>query len=272
MSATILVRGGGDLASGIVLRLHKAGLNVVITELPQPLAVRRSVAFCEAVYEGQVTIEKLGGVRIADPTDTFSILNVFARQAVPVLIDPDCRAAISLHPLAIIDARMTKLPPEPFRHSALLYIGLGPGFIAGDNCHAVIETSRGHTLGRVYWQGETLADTGLPDTVQGQRAERVLRSPASGEFTALAEIRDQVEAGQVVAKVAGQEVTVPFKGVLRGLIRSGLVVKKGLKIGDLDPRNDPEVCSLVSDKALAVGGGVLEALLSRPEVRRSLWT
>src|SRR5512141_2493519 len=178
MPAIILIRGGGDLASGVALRLLRSGLNIVIAELPKPLAVRRSVCFSEAVYEGQVVVENVTAHAVADPTDTLKIFNVLAKRQIPVLVDPECVSAHSLHPLAIIDARMLKRPPERLSHKALLYIGLGPGFEAPTNCHAVIETQRGHNLGRVIWAGSSLTDTAKPEG----DARRVLRAPADGIF------------------------------------------------------------------------------------------
>ncbi len=267
MPSIILIRGGGDLATGVALRLIRSGLRVVVTEIAQPLAVRRTVAFAEAIYAGEITIEGITAHRIPDPTDSFRILMVLGKQQVPVLVDPDCSSAKILHPSVIVDGRMTKRAPEPIGYSPLLYIGLGPGFEAGLNCQAVIETRRSHLLGRVYWRGGSDPDTGRPDG----DPQRVLRAPADGEFIAHAEIGQHLEAGQVIAEIAGQAITAPFAGILRGLLHSGLTVTRGLKIGDIDPRDDPRLCQFVSDKALSVGGGVLEAILSRPELRSQLW-
>jgi xanthine dehydrogenase accessory factor len=267
MPSLILIRGGGDLATGVAFRLIRTGLRVVVTELPQPLAVRRMVSFAEAIYAGEITIEDLTGRAVSDPTDTLRILNILSKQQVPVLVDPDCASAKALHPSVIVDGRMIKRPPEPIGYAPQLYIGLGPGFIAGENCQAVVETRRGHTLGRVYWRGVPEPDTGQPN---GDPA-RVLRAPADGELIAHSEIGQHVEAGQAIAEVAGQMVTAPFPGVLRGLLHPGLTVQRGLKIGDIDPRGDPRLCQMVSDKALSIGGGVLEAILSRPELRSQLW-
>ncbi len=267
MPATILIRGGGDLASGVALRLHRIGLNVVITELERPLAVRRTVSFSEAVYEGQVTVEGVSARRVDDAADTLKILNILAKRQIPVLIDPECAAARSLHPLAIVDGRMTKRPPEPLSHNALLYIGLGPGFRAPVNCHAVIETQRGYTLGRVIWDGSSLNDTSMPEG----DPRRVLRAPASGILKSQIEIGSHVDLGQPIAAVGDEVIAASFAGVVRGMLRSGSAVTKGLKIGDLDARDNPAICQLVSDKSLAVGGGVLEALLTRPEARVRLY-
>lgn len=267
MPSTILIRGGGDLASGVALRLYRCGLNVVITELAQPLAVRRTVSFSEAVYDGEISIENVTGRSVADPTDMLKIMNVLAKRHIPVLIDPECKSSALLHPLAIVDARMLKRAPEPLRHTAMLYIGLGPGFQAPENCQAVIETQRGHRLGRVIWQGASDGDTARPDG----DVRRVLRAPFDGTFESNAKIGEHYEPGRQLGTVGGESIIAPFAGVLRGLLRPGLPVTRGMKIGDIDPRNDPGLCMLASDKALAIGGAVLEALLTRPEVRSKLW-
>ena len=267
MPATILVRGAGDLASGVALRLYRTGLNIVMTELAAPLAVRRTVSFAEAIYEGSVDIEGVTGRRIEDPSDMLKILNVVSAHQIPVIIDPMCRAAGQLHPLVIIDGRMTKRAPEPLQHSAEMYIGLGPGFNAPAHCHAIVETERGHALGRVIWQGSALADSANPDG----DVRRVLRSPAEGVLMSTARIGQHFEQGDAIATVGGVTVAAPFAGVLRGLLRPGIRARLGMKIGDLDARDDPRLTKLVSDKSLAVGGGVLEAMLARTEVRAKLW-
>ena len=267
MPSLVLIRGGGDLATGVALRLLRCGLRVVITELPRPLAVRRTVAFAEALYTGEMTVEGITARAVSDPSDSLKILTILGKQQVPVLADPECSAARALHPAVIVDGRMTKRPPEPIGYVPLLYLGLGPGFTAGENCQAAVETRRGHMLGRVYWQGGPDPDTGQPDG----DPTRVLRAPADGQLVARAEIGQHLEAGQPVAEVGGESVAAPFKGVLRGLLHPGQAVTRGLKIGDVDARDDPRLCRLVSEKALAVGGGVLEAILSKPEVRAILW-
>lgn len=273
MPALIVIRGGGDLASGVALRLHRAGLNVVITELPHPLAVRGTVSFAEAIYEKQITVEGITARVVNDPADTLKILNILSKQQIPVLIDPDCNAAKLLSPLAIVDARMIKRPPEALSHRALLYLGLGPGFTSPLNCHAVIETQRGHTLGRVIWEGSTLNDTSKPEG----DPRRVLRAPQDGVIVNHKQIGDHCEPDELIAEIQSEienqksRIVSPFTGVLRGLIHSGLTVTRGMKIGDIDPRDDARICQLISEKALAIGGGVMEALLTRPEVRNRLW-
>ena len=280
MPSLILIRGGGDLATGVAIRLIRSGLRVVVTELAQPLAVRRTVSFAEAIYTGKVTVEGFTACRLTDPTDSFNILTVLGKQQVPVLVDPDSTCAKLLHPAVIIDARMTKRSPEPIGYSPALYIGLGPGFEAGANCQVVIETRRGHMLGRVYFRGSPEPDTGQPD---GDPA-RVLRSPADGVIVAHKQIGEHCETGDLIAEIQssipsgydvenqGSQIVSPLTGVLRGLLHPGLTVRRGIKIGDIDPRDDPRLCALVSDKALSIGGGVLEAILSKPEVRAQLWS
>jgi xanthine dehydrogenase accessory factor len=167
---------------------------------------------------------------------------------------------------------MLKLPPEALKHSAKLYIGLGPGFIGGGNCHAAIETQRGPWLGRVLWDGPTQPDSGTPEAVGEKQTDRVLLSPIDGALVAMKMIGDLIKQGETVAEVNGQLIVAPFDGVLRGLIHSEVEIHKGMKIGDLDPRNDPQLCNHISDKALAIGGGVLEAILSKTELRPHLWT
>ena len=262
-TAHVLLRGGGDLASGVALRLYRSGIPIVIVELPQPLAVRRSVSFAEAVFDGQHTIEGVTG-RLVQRDQLQASLDA---DEIPVLIDPNADI-LHHHPFSVVvDARLIKLPPPPLPVDVPLHIGLGPGFHAGENCHAVIETRRSHTLGRVYWNGTTQPDSGEPE---GDR-RRVLRASGDGELVSMVKICQHVEEGQEIAVIGDQWTVVsPFAGVLRGLIHDGLHVTKGLKIGDIDPRNEMSACSLVSDKALAIGGGVLEAILSKEEIRQTI--
>jgi xanthine dehydrogenase accessory factor len=265
----VLIRGGGDLATGVALRLHRAGIKLVITELPQPLAVRRTVSFAEAVYEGTWEVE---GVR-ARLFDADQLSAWEETDEIPVLIDPDADILSSSHFPVVVDARLTKRPPAPLPTQVPLHIGLGPGFRAGSDCHAVIETRRSHTLGRVIWEGASQADSGEPEG----DPRRVLRAPVDGVLVGHAKIGDHLQAGQLVAEVQSEiqnrksEILSPFAGVLRGLLHDGLYATKGMKVGDVDARNDRAACFLVSDKALAIGGGVLEAVLSRREIREKLF-
>lgn len=266
----ILLRGGGDLASGIALRLYRAGLRLLIAELDQPLAVRRTVSFGEAVYEGTQTVEGVTARRV-EPAQIEASL---AAGEIPVLIDPEAEILLSsLHIPAVIDARLLKTSPRPLPADVPLHIGVGPGFHAGINCHAVIETRRSHTLGRLYWEGASQPDSGQPDG----DPRRVLRAPEAGRFLGHKQIGEHCEPGELIAEIEqpGEDgkakMVSPLKGVLRGLIRSGIHVSQGLKVGDIDPRDDASACYLVSDKALAIGGAALEAVLTRVDIRKQLW-
>lgn len=264
----VLIRGGGDLASGVALRLYRSGFQVVILEIPQPLAVRRLVSFAEAIYTGLVTVEDVTAKCVDDVEKAFDSLS---QGQIPVMVDPQANSRNLLRPTVLVDGRMIKRSPELNLDYAPLVVGLGPGFWAGRDCHAVIETNRGHRLGRVIWHGPTEPDTKIPDIVAGKREERVLRATKEGIIKQLVSIGDHLEPGQPVLTIGGEPVLAPFKGVLRGLIHPGSSVQLGQKVGDLDPRDDPSYCTMVSDKSLAVGGGVLEAVLSRPELRPLLW-
>ena len=266
----VLIRGGGDLASGVALRLHRVGMKVLITELEQPLVIRRSVSFAEAVYSKVTQVEEVAGSLVESNSE---IESAWDRGEVPVKIDPECEIISELNKADLkasimVDARMTKKPPYLELGSTPFMVGLGPGFTVGENCDAVIETNRGHYLGRVYWLGSAQADTGMPEGFGAQYKDRVLRSPSDGVLYSEREICERLEAGDLIGVVNGQEIRAPINGILRGLLHSGLYVTKGYKIGDLDPRNDPAYCRFVSDKALAIAGGVLEAILSRDSVQQ----
>ncbi len=266
---TIVIRGGGDLASGVVLRLARAGLRLVITELPEPLAVRRSVSFSEAVYAGQMEIEGLRAKLISTPLE---MPLMWAEQSIPVLVDPLGEYLNQIRPQILVDARMLKRAPELSYPAEWFMIGLGPGFVVGQNCDAAVETKRGPHLGRVYWQGAPEADTGQPDVIGGRAGERVLRAPQAGVLHTLVEIGEIVSDGMVLARVGHAAIKAQFRGVVRGLLRNGSKVSAEMKIGDVDPRCDPALCTLVTDKALAIGGGVLEAILSIKKFRQQLWS
>ena len=250
------------MASGVALRLHRCGLRIVVSELPEPLAVRRRVSFAEAVYAGVATVEERTARRVSDPGDTTLVKQIMDEGQIPVLIDPQGEAILHLRPVVVVDARMLKDHKEPFVCPAKLRIGLGPGFVAGENCDVLVETNRGIALGRVVWSGSAEPDTSVPESVAGRLEERVLRAPANGILVAHAEICDHLEKGQLVAEVGGRPVHAAFKGVLRGLIHPGVSVIQNMKIGDVDPRDDTRACIQVSDKSLAVAGGVLEAILA----------
>ncbi|MCP5027543.1 MAG: EF2563 family selenium-dependent molybdenum hydroxylase system protein [Actinomycetia bacterium] len=252
-----LLRGGGDLATGVACRLFRAGWPVIVLELAQPMAVRRDVALASAVVDGVVDIEGMVGRRV-EGTDV--ALAVAEAGEVAVLVSPSIPA---VEADVIIDARLAKVNIDTLITDAELVIGLGPGFTAGVDCHAVVETQRGHQLGRVLWEGGAAPNTGVPGEIGGQGAERVLRAPADGTATWNRHIGDTTESGEVIGSVGGTQVAAPFAGIIRGLIAPDTPVIKGTKIGDVDPRLDFAARGLISDKALAIGGGVVEAILTR---------
>ena len=233
---------------------------MVVLELPEPLTIRRTVALSTAVADGEVTVEGMRGVLAATPEEARET----AEQGdVAVLVAPELAALAPLRPDLVVDARLAKRNIDTSIDDADIVIGLGPGFTASRDCHAVVETMRGHRLGRVIWSGSAQSNTGSPASVGGRSADRVLRSPFAGRVVWQAAIGDEVVRGQPLAEVGGTTLKAPFDGVLRGAIRSGMTVWAGLKIGDVDPRSDPSACWEISDKALAVGGGALEAVLAR---------
>jgi len=260
----VIIRGGGDLATGVAYRLHKAGFPLIITELPNPLVVRRTVALATAVLQGQITVEDLHARHVTSINEAEAL--AYAGATIPVLAAPNIDPLISHleSPLStVVDARMAKRNIDTHIDQAPLVIALGPGFTAGADCHAVVETMRGHCLGRVIWHGAAQPDTGTPGIVAGKGKERVLRAPVAGTVHWSVEIGDWVQAEQRLGTVENHEIRAPFDGVIRGLIAPGAQVPRGLKIGDVDARGDASACHLISDKALSIGGGVLEAILTR---------
>jgi xanthine dehydrogenase accessory factor len=252
----VVVRGGGDLGTGVAWRLHRAGFPIVVLERERPLTVRRTVAFSTAVTDGSITVEEVKGVLVDDPDAAVET----RAKAVAVLV-ADSIPAFPRAVSVVVDARLAKRPLDTRREMAPLVIGLGPGFVAGDHAHAVIETNRGHRLGKVIWQGTADPDTGIPGTVGGESERRVLRADADGEVRWQVEIGDLVEEREAMGVIDDHVVAAPLSGVVRGLIAEG-PVKVGLKVGDIDPRGDPSVCYEISDKSRSVAGGVLEAVMT----------
>ena len=253
-----LIRGAGDLATGIALRLWRSGIRVVLTDLERPTAIRRTVAFSEAIVHGETTVEDVIARPAANADEARALL---AQGIVPVLADPGCACREALAPDALVDAILAKRNLGTRITDAPVVVGVGPGFTAGEDCHAVIETMRGHTLGRVIYRGSALPNTNIPGLIGGYAGERVLRAPADGVFTRILDIGDEVQPGDIAGTVNGQPMKCTIGGVVRGILPSGTPVHRGMKSGDVDPRCQPEYCTTASDKALAVGGGALEAIL-----------
>ena len=255
----IVVLGAGELASGVALRLHHCGFTILMTEIAEPRAVRRLVAFSEAVYDGGCRVEGIRAVRIDSIADSDRVRQ---EGAIPVIVDPGATAWREWKPDVLIDGRMKKGGHRLGRSDANRLIGLGPGFTAGEDCHFVIETSRGHSLGRVISDGRAAKNTGIPGELGGESVRRVFRSPADGIFQSHNSLGDFVHTGDELGTVSDLPVLSALDGVLRGQIRPGIEVSKGEKIGDVDPRPETPVRQ-VSEKALAIAGGVVEAILRR---------
>lgn len=255
----VVVRGGGDLATGAVARLHRAGFPVIVLEIDPPLAVRRTVAVAGAVIAGEVRIEDLLARRVADAGEA---LELSRSGIIPVLVDvdmPELPSEVEVE--VVVDGRVAKRNIDTRPDDAPLVIGLGPGFTAGVDCHAIVETMRGPHLGRVLWTGSATPNTGIPGWIGGEDEQRVLRAETTGTVEWEVEIGDHVVRDQAIGHVGETTVRALTAGVVRGLITPGFPATPGLKIGDIDPRAEREACFEISDKALAVGGGVLEAVL-----------
>lgn len=253
----VLIKGAGDLATGVAHRLFRAGFRVLMTELAQPTVIRRTVSFAEAIYTGENNVEGISA-RVATEDNWQEVL---AQAKVPVLVDPEAKIIGQAKPEVVIDAIIAKKNLGTNPRLAPVVIALGPGFSAPEDAHAVIETQRGHDLGRVIYRGQALPNTGVPGEIGGKSWERVLRAPRDGVFQSQAQIGDFVQAGQVVGHVEGVPVSSLLTGYLRGILRDGLEVHEGMKIGDVDPRAEKSHCFTISDKARALGGAVLEAML-----------
>ena len=255
----VVIRGAGDLASGVALRLWRAHIQVVMTDIQAPTAIRRTVCFSQAIVHGETTVEDVTARRTESPESALAVLK---EGIIPVLADPEGSCIPVLRPDAVVDAILAKRNLGTKITDAPAVIGVGPGFTAGVDCHAVVETMRGHYLGRVIHAGSAIPNTGIPGLIGGFAGERVLRAPADGVFHQLLEIGAQVKIGDVAATVNGEPMVCTLDGVLRGILADGTPVHKGMKSGDIDPRCEVKHCYCASDKALAVGGGVLEAVLN----------
>ncbi len=255
----ILVRGAGDIATGTIQKLVRAGFLVLATETDRPSAIRRQVALSEAVYEGSFTVEDITAVRVESMEEAYEVMN---SGQVAIIVDPTCKLLSELQPLAVIDAILAKKNLGTKREMAPITIALGPGFIAGEDVDVVIETMRGHNLGRLIFQGSALPNTGVPGIIEGMGKERVIHAPVAGKLHNRAAISDIIEKGQIIADIDGHPVPASMDGILRGLIRDGFQVPLGFKIADIDPRfSEKENCFSISDKARCIGGAVLEAIL-----------
>lgn len=253
----ILIKGAGDLATGIASRLYGAGHQILMTEIAVPLTVRRTVALSRAVYEGKAEVEELCGF-LADSREKAQ--EIMGRGDIAVIVDTEAESRKWYGPDVIVDAILAKRNLGTQITDAPFVVGVGPGFEAGRDCHCVIETKRGHTLGNIIWKGSAIPNTGIPGNVGGYTLERLIRASADGVMEPKACIGECVEKGQIVALTGGKPVYAQMSGIVRGMLQEGAPVTKDLKVGDIDARAELSHCYTISDKARAIGGGVLEAV------------
>lgn len=258
MKDIVVIRGGGDIATGIVHRLHRSGFQVLILEVEKPTMVRRTVSFARAIFDGQAVVEDVKAEKAYDVDDVYEI---WKKGNIPVLIDSQCKILNVIKADVMVDAILAKRNLGTYRDMGSITIGVGPGFYVGKDVDVVIETRRGHDLGRLIFEGHAKLNTGIPGEILGYGKERVLKSPCDGIISNILDIGDLVKKGETIAYVNKEPVTAEIGGVLRGLIMDHSKVKKGGKIGDIDPRAEREHCFTISDKARSIGGGVLEAIL-----------
>jgi xanthine dehydrogenase accessory factor len=255
----VLIRGAGEMATGVAHRLWRAHFCVCMTDIARPLAIRREVSFCEAIYDDEKTVEGVTAKRVVDVE---AIRPMWTKGKIPVLVDPGAMVKGFLKPHVLVDAILAKRNLNTTMADAPLVIGLGPGFTAGKDVHLVTETNRGHNLGQLIWEGTAEPNTGRPGNIAGYEEERVLRAPETGRFETVKKIGDRVEQDEAVGMVKGVPMRSKISGVLRGVLRDGSEVHRGLKSGDVDPRGNRDACFTISDKARAIGGSVLEAILT----------
>ncbi|MFH0813753.1 MAG: selenium-dependent molybdenum cofactor biosynthesis protein YqeB [Pseudomonadota bacterium] len=255
----VLIRGGGDMASGVAYLLFKNGFKVFLTELACPLAIRRMVSFCEAVFDGEKTVEGVTALRVSEPKEAFS---VWEMGKIPLLVDPENRTKNFLKPHVLIDATMAKRNVGTMITDAPLVIGLGPGFKAGKDVHVVIETNQGSSLGKIIFEGEAEPDNRIPEIIAGFGEERVIRAPRDGIWKIAKDIGAIVTEGEIIAWVEGEPVKARLSGIIRGMLRDGTKVTEGLKAGEVDPRGEMDYCTKIFDKAISLGNAVMDAILS----------
>lgn len=264
----ILIKGAGDLATGIAHRLKVCGFEVIMTEIDMPTTVRRTVAFSQAVFDGIAEVEGIKGILVSNAQEAIKVIN---EGNIPIVVDPKAEIIKELKPHVVVDSIISKVNcGNTTINDAPIVIAVGPGFEAGIDCHCVIESQRGHYLGRTIYKGSAIPNTGVPGNIGGYTVERIIRASKDGFIKPMVEIGDYVEKGQVVAKVVDslqcndnkKFVYADMSGIVRGMLQEGVKVHKGMKSGDIDPRCEKKHCFTISDKARSIGGGVLEAVLT----------
>lgn len=254
----ILIKGAGDLATGIAYRLNKSGFDIVMTEIDKPTTVRRTVAFSQAVFDNEILIEGIKGVKVNNINEIYKEIN---QGNIPIIIDEKAEIIKELKPDVVVDAIIAKKNLGTSIEDAPIVIGVGPGFEAKVDCHLVVETKRGHYLGKVIEEGSAIPNTGVPGNIGGYTKERIIRASSNGKIKPVVSIGDFVKKGDIVAYVDGVEVLAQIDGIVRGMLQEGIEVFKGMKSGDIDPRCEKDHCFTISDKARSIGGGVLEAIM-----------
>lgn len=254
----ILIKGAGDLATGIAYRLKKSGFDIVMTEIDKPTTVRRTVAFSQAVFDNEIVIEGIKGVKVNNINEIYKEIN---QGNIPIIIDEKAEIIKELRPDVVVDAIIAKKNLGTNIEDAPIVIGVGPGFEAKVDCHLVVETKRGHYLGKVIEEGSAIPNTGVPGNIGGYTKERIIRASSNGKIKPVVSIGDFVKKGDIVAYVDGVEVLAQIDGIVRGMLQEGIEVFKGMKSGDIDPRCEKDHCFTISDKARSIGGGVLEAIM-----------
>ena len=254
----VLIKGAGDLATGIAYRLKKSGFDIVMTEIHKPTTVRRTVAFSQAVFDNEIVIEGIKGVKVNNINEIYEEIR---EGNIPIIIDENAEIIKELKPDVVVDAIISKKNLGTSIEDAPIVIGVGPGFEAKVDCHLVVETKRGHYLGKVIEEGSAIPNTGVPGNIGGYTKERIIRASSNGKINPVVEIGDFVKKGDVVAYIDGVEVLAEIDGIVRGMLQEGIEVFKGMKSGDIDPRCEKDHCFTISDKARSIGGGVLEAIM-----------
>jgi xanthine dehydrogenase accessory factor len=255
----IIVRGGGDIASGSIQKLYRSGFKVLVLETERPTSIRRNICFSEAIFDQYMIVEGIKAVHVKNLDE---VEKAWEEGNIPVIIDKKGKYIDILKPEVVLDAILAKKNLGTSINMAPITIALGPGFEAGKDVDVVIETMRGHNLGRLIFSGRAMENTGVPGKIAGYSKERVIYSPAEGIISNLKEIGDIVKAGEPIAVIDNVQIKTVIDGLLRGIIRDGTNVARGLKVADVDPRlTEKENCNTISDKARSIGGAVLEAIL-----------
>lgn len=254
----VLIKGAGDLATGVAHRLKKCGFDIIMTEISEPTTVRRTVAFSQAVYDNNVEVEDIKATLVSEVEEAKKVTK---QGNIAVIVDEKAEIIKELKPDVVVDAIIAKENLGTNIDDAPIVIALGPGFMAGIDCHCVIETQRGHYLGKAIYNGSAIPNSGVPGDIGGYTNERIIRATSDGKILPVSKIGDYVKKGDIVAYVDRIPISAEISGIVRGMLQKDVSVFRGMKSGDIDPRCEKNHCFTISDKARSIGGGVLEAIL-----------